>query len=261
MRVCNKHGKELILFCLEEKCQRPICLSCLQGDHKKHEFVELEEREKEIVKKEKENLINDIKTVRGNLEKKLQTISKLDTDAADKTNKCLKEVLDIANYFYNKHNEIKALGHLNKTKTDQEIAGLRENMRLLSEVERSIEYEHDVTREAIESNKVKVKRILKVNQEKHSGKRSLQCPTLSLDDQTLSKIKKSLIHEDVAVVLPEHGPLHIHKRAIPRDISSAVKLKCTGNYLILLVLLKHSARYETLMNTRNTATRLGRPDE
>ena len=34
---CKKHGKELVLYCLEEVCQTPICVSCLKADHKRCE--------------------------------------------------------------------------------------------------------------------------------------------------------------------------------------------------------------------------------
>ena len=43
LEKCEKHGKELVLFCLEKMCQGPICVSCLSVDHKKHEVKSIED--------------------------------------------------------------------------------------------------------------------------------------------------------------------------------------------------------------------------
>ena len=37
--LCEKHGKELVLFCKEPGCQKPICLSCLIKYHQRHEVM------------------------------------------------------------------------------------------------------------------------------------------------------------------------------------------------------------------------------
>ena len=46
---CDKHGKEVVLFCLEKMCQKLICVSCLREDHKKHEVREIEDHVKEEI--------------------------------------------------------------------------------------------------------------------------------------------------------------------------------------------------------------------
>ena len=43
LEKCEEHGKELVLFCLEKMCQRPICVSCLSLDHKMHEVIGIED--------------------------------------------------------------------------------------------------------------------------------------------------------------------------------------------------------------------------
>ena len=48
---CGKHGMELVLFCFEDTCQKPICISCLEG-HNKHDVKGMETKEKELLKKE-----------------------------------------------------------------------------------------------------------------------------------------------------------------------------------------------------------------
>ena len=86
---CREHGKELNIFCKEPGCQRIICLTCLSHDHKKHEFVEIEERRKEAI----DILQKNIKTVTANLERKIQNITKAKEDVAEKFEKNLKELM------------------------------------------------------------------------------------------------------------------------------------------------------------------------
>ena len=40
--LCEEHGKELVLFCKETECQKPICLSCLRKKHKNHNVTDIE---------------------------------------------------------------------------------------------------------------------------------------------------------------------------------------------------------------------------
>ena len=44
---CPEHGKELNMFCDEKGCQKPICASCFMRKHKKHEVLEIEDKQKQ----------------------------------------------------------------------------------------------------------------------------------------------------------------------------------------------------------------------
>ena len=50
--TCEEHGKDLIFFCKEEGCLKPICKSCLTQKHKNHDFVEIEEAKKDTLLQE-----------------------------------------------------------------------------------------------------------------------------------------------------------------------------------------------------------------
>ena len=85
---CREHGKELNIFCKEPECQLIICLSCLCRDHKKHDFVELEDRKKELT----EILQKNVKTVAETLEKKMGKVTASKLDAANKIDKNEREL-------------------------------------------------------------------------------------------------------------------------------------------------------------------------
>ena len=57
---CEEHGKELTLYCRCNGCQTAICSKCLTASHRKHDVVDIEERQKEIEEKQVKDLIAKI---------------------------------------------------------------------------------------------------------------------------------------------------------------------------------------------------------
>ena len=47
---CKEHGKELTAFC--KVCQKDICISCLKKGHEGHEWIEIEDWERETLTEE-----------------------------------------------------------------------------------------------------------------------------------------------------------------------------------------------------------------
>ena len=115
--------------------------------------MEAEEREREIVRKENEYMLNEVKNVKVNMEEKLDLITNLETNITNKTSKCLLEVLRLASYFYQKYEEIDRQREVMQRKTSQETLGLRENIETLRRIEESIENGTSLTRQALEANK------------------------------------------------------------------------------------------------------------
>ena len=83
---CREHGKELNIFCKEPGCQMMICLSCLSRDHKKHDFIEIDEIKKNFMY----ILQKDIETATDKLQRKIQSI----TDANKETTKKIEENIE-----------------------------------------------------------------------------------------------------------------------------------------------------------------------
>ena len=46
---CEKHGKELSLYCKRKECEKAICSKCLTVSHREHDVVDIEEKQKEIL--------------------------------------------------------------------------------------------------------------------------------------------------------------------------------------------------------------------
>ena len=56
--TCAIHSKELDMVCLESTCQTPVCSKCiLIGDHKNHEYVEIE-KFFNVLEKEKKEMVS-----------------------------------------------------------------------------------------------------------------------------------------------------------------------------------------------------------
>ena len=67
---CQKHGKQLSLYCKEINCQQAICQTCIIKHHVGHDVVDLEENREEFNKKVTERVFNlrkDLETKRGKL--------------------------------------------------------------------------------------------------------------------------------------------------------------------------------------------------
>ena len=72
-KQCPDHGEQLIMFCRESGCEKPICHLCLIKSHKFHDFVDLEEERKENYR----CLMKDMEEVSKILtmnKKKIQTV-------------------------------------------------------------------------------------------------------------------------------------------------------------------------------------------
>ena len=76
---CQNHDMELTLFCYEDICCKPICISCLI-DHNKHDIKRIETREIDHFRKE-------LTAIKTNLEAKVKLISEARKHVADRTSK------------------------------------------------------------------------------------------------------------------------------------------------------------------------------
>ena len=104
---CREHaGKELIMFCKEEGCQKAICVTCSLSDkHKGHEKVEIEmindELERSIDESVERNLyyrFRNVVTAKEDLEKKknvcLDNLKRKKDEAIRKFDEMIKQVDD-----------------------------------------------------------------------------------------------------------------------------------------------------------------------
>ena len=80
--ICEKHGKELILYCKAPDCLTTICQTCLTRHHRGHDVVETEEIEKEALLEKIEVVIKDLQ------ERKRNT-----SEADNKNRECVEKII------------------------------------------------------------------------------------------------------------------------------------------------------------------------
>ena len=82
--ICPEHDKELVLFCEEKGCKKPICVSCLTKEHKRHDVVEINDKKKALLK--------DIEAKKEDLIRKMATLCQAQDDVQKKTVKTVNEL-------------------------------------------------------------------------------------------------------------------------------------------------------------------------
>ena len=140
--MCPQHKKEIIFFCKEDGCKKPICKTCLTKEHKKHDVVEIED-------KKKENLMKDIKEAKKDLTEKLniliQTRKNVNEKTKDTVNE-LKKTMAVTNEKL--RNMIKEVENKQKDTNmgiDADVMIINENIVLLEEIRRNMADEIEVT--------------------------------------------------------------------------------------------------------------------
>ena len=222
---CEKHGKELSLFCLNPECNRPICRSCLKKEHKKHEITEIEDQEKEVLMKE-------VMEIKVNLEAKVKILatSKMDitkrTDAVVANLKKTKEeiVLRIDKMI----KKAEGQNRLENNHIDDELSAINSNIELLNSIQQNIEDEEDMGYEGIMNHRDTVTGISEHNIQNLSGVRSFEYPVLFLDKSSEEYTLGTIRAEEITITLPEPEYLNHEKiRKIP-TITNTSQLKCSG---------------------------------
>ena len=232
--TCKKHRKELNLFCLEEKCKKVICLSCLQGDHKKHDVIDVMERKKKIVQEEKEGVLADIRVAKSNMQDKLSIISEAGKDTIEKTDASVRQLLDLARDFEKVAKELMT----QKEETEREVSALRKHIGMLVKIEKDVnDTGKRVSLDVLETSKNEVNKIVQSNRENHSGTRLFANPDFTLRSQSFEEFRKTAREtEIISVRLPEQDPVRAEKTAIPRNLAAASQLQCKGNHIMVVLI-------------------------
>ena len=220
---CKNHGKELSAFC--RICQENICISCVRKDHEGHDWIEIEEREKEA-------LVQEVTNIRKNLEEKLEMISKVVEDVDKKTDSCVKELKktgeEVAKRIANMIEEAERQRKKTTERAKNELSAMKANIEHLLSIQHDIaDYATDYN--AIRQHRETVRQIIDNNQANLTGRRCYQFPVLKLSQpnpkETLGKINR----EAISLMLPGCESLGTMSTAqLPRRIPRASELTCTG---------------------------------
>ena len=227
---CEKHGKELNMFCSEAECNEPICRTCLRKEHKNHDFTDIEEREKE-------NLTNEVVKLKKHLETKLKMMSDAKKNIDEKTKAVLEEIKkkkeQVVSLFDKMINETEEQNKLQNVRIDDEISAMNSNLDLLISIQQKTESEEDTSYEEIMNGRDTVMGISEHNKANLSGKRSFGYPIFIADKCPAEENIGKVVREEVTVSLPEPENFNPAKNnePPPRNIKHASQLKCSGIYI------------------------------
>ena len=242
--LCEEHGKELVLFCKEHGCQKPICLSCLKKYHRRHDVIEIEDETREV-------LMKKITLFEKNLKEKIAILNGAKNDVKRKTEVCVidleKRREEIKNKIDKQFEQMKteAEDHLKEQNIfmDNEIDALNENLNLLTSI--SLDTENNNSYSDLKDKLDTVQSLKETVNEHLSGERKYgytefsftTYPPVDFGKIAYKQFNKTLAEIDDVEVLME-GSL--------RKIKDASQLKCTGESKIssstkvILILTEHA---------------------
>ena len=216
---CKSHGKELNVFCTI--CQENICISCVRKDHEGHDWIEIEEREKEA-------LVHEVTNIRKNLEAKVEMISKVAKDIAEKTDSCVKKLKIIEEHVAKMIEEAERQGKETTHQAEKELSAMKANIEHFRSIQDDIA-DDTTDYETIRQHRETVRQIIDNNQANLTGRRCYQFPVLKLSQphpkETFGRINRG----EISLMLPGCQSLGTTLTAqLPRRIVRASELKCTG---------------------------------
>ena len=227
---CEEHIKELSnLFCKEFGCGKPICRLCLRKHHKKHDVVNIEEQEKDVV-------IRDLMRIDMNLETKVDMMSQAKKNIGERTKSVTEEIKkkkeEFDRYFEKIIKEVEGQNKLQNMLIDDEISAMNSNLELLRSLRENIENEEEINCEEILNSRETVKGIIENINVNLSGERSFEYPVVTMGGSSADEILEEVTQDEITVCLPD-APKQIAGILIPRAIKDATELKCTGTFKFL----------------------------
>ena len=221
---CEEHGKELNLFCKEPECGKSICRLC---HHKRHDVVDIEEQEKEV-------LIDDLVRIDMNLETKVEMMSQAKMNIGKKTQSFIEEIKrkreEFDSHFPKIIKEAEGLNKVHKLLIDDEVSAMNSNLELLRSLRQNIDIEGEISHEEIMNNQKRVRGIIENVNANLSGKRSFAYPIASLDECSVDEFLGNFIRDEITVSLPDLQK-QIEGQLSPTAIKDATELKCTGTFI------------------------------
>ena len=238
--LCEEHRKELVLFCNEEECKKPICLVCLKKFHKRHEVVDIVDEKRKILKKK-------INFIEKNLREKINGLNIAKRELSRKTQVCLDDlekkreeiIAEIDKQFEKMKKETKDQLKETNSSIENEVTALNENLNLLSTIKQNTDVDDDDDGnysdmidmiETVEGVKEMVNQCL-------SGKRTYRYHDFFTAPVSFGNIvtrtydmKLSEVEEDAMLM-----------ETNLRNVTDTAQLTCTGEYKIITTTVLHSS--------------------
>ena len=240
---CHEHEEELILYCFEESCNKPICLTCLT-DHSKHETKRIETKEKEFLKKE-------LIMVKMNLETEVVNCPEANEDLAKKFHQCIQKMrklqVDIDKWFVQTIEKIECQSNQERKNGDEKVSAIRKNIELVNNIEEELKQEDNTNNERIQNYPETVRKI--IENQKQRIKNTYRCklcslyhygysyfPVFEVETDFTEKLNRCLVNKLLRVGLPDWQNVEaerIENQPLRRFKTKASQLRCTGTCVIL----------------------------
>ena len=222
---CEEHGKELRnLFCEEPGCGMPICRLCLTKHHKKHNIIHIEVQEKDSV-------MRDFMRTDTNLKTGVEMLSQTKKNIGERTQSVIEKIKkkkeEFDRYCEMMIKEVEGRNRLQNMHIDDEVSAMNSNLDLLRSLRQNIENEEEISHEEIMNSEETVRGIIENINANLSGKRSFECPVITIAESSAEEILGDVTQDKVTVSLPDI-PKQIEGQLVPRAIKDATELKCTG---------------------------------
>ena len=132
---CEAHGEELVLFCTQSECLKPICLSCLTSEHAGHKVVDVKEGEKELLYSKVEYLRKSIQSKKYQIAYAKAEVEKNNESCVAKLKNAKEELIKKINERYEElMRNISDQKEEHDDDVDVEVASLDENLVLLDSI-------------------------------------------------------------------------------------------------------------------------------
>ena len=164
----------------------PICRLCLNKDHRKHDVINIEEQEKEV-------LIRNLMRTDMNLATRVEMMSQAKKNIEERTQSVIEEIKEKKQEF-DSHFEklIKDVEEKNKLQNmliGVEISAMNSNIELLRSLRQNIQNEEEISHEEFMSNQETVREIIEnINANLSSGDRSFEYPVINMGGLSAEEI-------------------------------------------------------------------------
>ena len=198
---CIDHEKELSnLFCREPGCGMPICRLCLIKDHRKHDVINIEKQEKEV-------LMKDLVRTDINLETKVEMMSQAKKDIEEGTKSFVEEIKkkkeEFDRHFQMMIKEAELKNKLQSMLIDDEVSAMNSNLDLLRSLRQNIENEEEISHEEILNSQETVRGIIENINVNLSGERSFEYPVKTVGRYFAEDILGEITRQEITVSLQD----------------------------------------------------------
>ena len=229
--LCEEHGKELVLFCKETGCQKPICHFCLKKNHRRHDVTDIEDETREV-------LMKKITFIQNNLKEKMAILSDTKNDVKRKKEVCFNDLEKGRNQIKDEIDkqfdemEKEAEDHFKEQNIfiDNEIDALNENLDLLSSIR--LDSENSNTYRDLRDKLDTVEDLKETVNGHLSGERMYGYTEFSCTTFTPMDFGK-IVYKQLSTELAEIDEGKALVERLLRNFTHASQLKCTGKSKIV----------------------------